>query len=130
MSHSAVSIADSASVKMPAGPAESPAASAQLAHDRLDAQRVLADGQRAEFIDGGAQRAGHGAAVERQADALDAAVGLHAQDDDRDAGGSASSGMSASGSSSGMRRMSVWILVIFMAFLPLGRFVGGLLGAA
>ena len=81
MSHSATSIADSASVKMPE-PQESPAAAPQLAHDRLDAQRVLADDQRAEFIDRAAQRAGHRAAVERQADALDAAVGLDAQDDD------------------------------------------------
>jgi hypothetical protein len=56
---------------------------AQLAHDRLDQQRVLAHGQRAEFIDRAAQRPGHRAAIERQADAFDARIGVHAEDDDR-----------------------------------------------
>ena len=73
MSHSATSIADSASVKMPAGRTNCPPRQPQLAHDRLDAQRVVADDQRAEFIHRAAQRAGHRAAVERDADALDPA---------------------------------------------------------
>ena len=64
MSHSAMSIAESASVKMPPGPQESPVPGAQLGDDLLDAQRVLADGQRGEFLDRGMQAAGHLAAVE------------------------------------------------------------------
>ena len=55
---------------------------AQLAGDRLDAQRVVADDQRAEFVHRDAQRTGHRAAVERQADPLDPGIGLDAQDDD------------------------------------------------
>ena len=45
-------------------PQESPAAARELAQDCLDPQRVLADQQRAQFIDRGAQRAGERAAVE------------------------------------------------------------------
>ena len=40
-------------------------------------------GQRAQFIDRGAQAAGHRPAVEGQADAFDAGVGLDLQRDDR-----------------------------------------------
>ena len=58
MSHSAMSIADKASVKMPPGPQLS-AALAQLGDDRLDAHRILADRQRRELLDGVVQRAGH-----------------------------------------------------------------------
>src|SRR5262249_2608130 len=55
---------------------------AQFAQDRLDALRIVADGQGAEFIDRSAQRAGHGAAVERKANAFDALVRLDAKYDD------------------------------------------------
>ena len=82
MSHKAMSIADSARVKMPPGPQESPVPALQLGDDFLDAQRVFADGQGGEFLDRDAQAAGHLAAVEGQADALDAVIGAQAQDDD------------------------------------------------
>ena len=55
---------------------------AQLAQDGLDPHRVLADQQRAQFIDRAAQRAGERAAVEGEANAFDAGVGLDAEDDD------------------------------------------------
>ena len=82
MSHSATSIADIAIVRMPAGPAE-PAASRNLRGDRLDAQRVLADDERAELVDRMAQGAGQRAAEIGDAEPLDPVIGAQAQPDDR-----------------------------------------------
>ena len=50
MSHSAMSIAESASVKMPPGPQDR-RGRAQLGDDRLDPQRILADRQRRQLLD-------------------------------------------------------------------------------
>ena len=50
MSHSAMSSAEWARLKMPPGPAE-PAAARSFCCDRLDAQRILADHQRSELVD-------------------------------------------------------------------------------
>ena len=57
MSHSAMSIADSASVKMPPGPQHRRVPLRSLATIVLDPQRILAHGQRGEFLDRGVQAA-------------------------------------------------------------------------
>ena len=71
MSHSAMSIADSASVKMPAGPAV-PAAARSLSAMRSTCVGSSPTMQRAKLVAGGLERAGDGAAEERDADAVDA----------------------------------------------------------
>src|SRR6516225_253662 len=70
ISHSAISIAASASVKMPPGPPDDPA-------------RILADRLRREIIDRGAQAAAQAAAPQGHANALDPVVGAQPQDHDR-----------------------------------------------
>ena len=78
-----MSIADSASVKMPPGPQESPVPArsfATICSIRSGSSPIVSA---AEFVDRDAQAAGHLAAVEGHADALDAVVGAQAQDDDR-----------------------------------------------
>ena len=81
-SHSAVSIAEIARLKMPPGPAE-PAAAAQLGGDHLDPHRVLADAERAQFLDRAFQAAGQRAAEIGGADPDRAVVGLDFEGDDR-----------------------------------------------
>ena len=66
----------------PARPAGIAGAGAQFRGHRLDPQRIHADRQFGEFIDRPAQAAGHPAAVKRDRDALDAAVGAQFQRDD------------------------------------------------
>ncbi len=56
---------------------------AQFARDRLDAQRVLADDERAELVDRVAQGAGQRAAEIGDAEPLDPVIGAQAQPDDR-----------------------------------------------
>jgi len=51
--------------------------------NRLDPHRVLADGERAQFIDRVRQRAGQRPAEIGDADPLDPAIGLYPQRDDR-----------------------------------------------
>ena len=65
-----------ASVKIPPGPAELSAASRSLLTDGFDAQRVFAEGQRAELLDRMLQGGGERGAEEGDADAVDALVGL------------------------------------------------------
>ena len=59
---------------------------AQLGDDRLDAQRVFADRQRAEIIDGALQRGGDGPTVKGHPDSFDAVIGIDPQDHDRPGG--------------------------------------------
>ena len=59
---------------------------AQLGDDRLDAQRVFADRQRAEIVDGAFQRGGDGAPVKGHPDPFDAVIGIDPQDHDRPGG--------------------------------------------
>ena len=62
-----------------ARPAGIAGAIAQLAHDLLDPQRILADGELGQFLDGDLKAAGHLATIEGDADAFDAVVGAQAQ---------------------------------------------------
>ena len=79
ISQSAMSIAESASVKMPPGPLDACGA-ADLRHDGFDVERVLADGQRTEPVHGSLECAAHRAAAEKaDPDPLHALVGAHPQ---------------------------------------------------
>src|SRR5260370_8207044 len=56
---------------------------ARLLRDRLDPHRILADGQRTQFVDRVRQRAGQRPAEIADADALDALIGLYPKRHDR-----------------------------------------------
>ena len=67
---------------MPPGPAE-PAARPQFRRDHLDPHRILADAERAQFLDRAFQRAGQRPAEIGGADADRAVIGFDFDGDDR-----------------------------------------------
>ena len=76
MSHSAMSMAENASVKIPPGPAEPAAASRSFWPTASTRSGSSPTRERTELLDGMLQRGGERGAEEGDADALDARVGL------------------------------------------------------
>src|SRR5262249_17846342 len=58
----------------------------QLADDRLDTQRIFADHERAEIVDGPLQRGGNCARIKGHPDPFDAVIGAEPHDHDRPSG--------------------------------------------